>query len=104
MLTDYIRAAMRHAKYEILTESGTFYGTVPDFQGVWANASTLDDCREELQQVLEDWILLAIRRGDRLPIVDGLDLNARDAAEAMPKIVVAGILAGHLRALSGFCS
>ncbi len=54
MLTDYIQAAMRRAKYEILEDNGTFYGEIPGFQGVWSNAATLEDCRRELQEVLED--------------------------------------------------
>jgi predicted RNase H-like HicB family nuclease len=54
MLTTYIRAAMHRAKYEILPD-GTFYGEIPGFQGVWANAPSLEACREELQQVLEGW-------------------------------------------------
>ncbi len=73
MLTEYIHAAMRHARYEIL-EDGTFYGSIPDFQGVFANQSTLEACREELQSVLEDWILLGLHFKDPLPIVDGIDL------------------------------
>lgn len=80
MITDYIRAAMRLAHYEILPENNTYYGRVPGFQGVWANAPTLEACREELQEVLEDWILLALRHGDPLPIVDGIDLNVKDVA------------------------
>lgn len=59
MLTDYIRAALQHARYEIMPDSGTYYGNIPGFQGVWANAPTLEVCRAELQEVLEDWILLA---------------------------------------------
>lgn len=62
MLTEYIRAALRRARYEIL-EDGTFYGEIPDCQGVYANAETLEDCREELRQVLEDWIVLGLRLG-----------------------------------------
>ncbi len=52
MLTEYIQAAMRRAHYEIL-EDGTFYGEIPDFQGVYADADTLTDvpireeCREQ---------------------------------------------------------
>ena len=38
MLTQYIQAAMRQAKYEILSDDGSFYGEIPGFQGVWANA------------------------------------------------------------------
>jgi hypothetical protein len=33
-LTDYIRAAMHRAKYEILPEDGVFYGEIPECQGV----------------------------------------------------------------------
>lgn len=73
MLTTYIHAAMRLAKYEIL-EDHTFYGNIPGFQGVWANAESLDACREELQSALEDWIVLGLRMGHELPIVAGINL------------------------------
>jgi len=61
LLTDYIRAAMHRAKYEILEDDGSFYGEIPGFQGVYANAPTLEACREELESVLEGWILLPFR-------------------------------------------
>jgi predicted RNase H-like HicB family nuclease len=80
MLTDYIQAAMRRAKYEILEDNGSFYGEIPGFQGVWSNAATLEDCRRELQEVLEDWIVLGLRLGHDLPIVDGLSLTGQLAA------------------------
>jgi predicted RNase H-like HicB family nuclease len=52
MLTEYIKAAMHQAKYEILEDDGTFYGSIPGFQGVYANAETLEGCRDELGEVL----------------------------------------------------
>src|SRR6185437_7072332 len=58
MLTSYIRAAMRQARYEIVEDDGSFYGEIPAVPGVWANAKTLEDCREELESVLEGWLLL----------------------------------------------
>lgn len=67
MLTAYIQAAMRHAHYELLDDS-TFYGEIPGFQGVFANADTLEVCREQLQEVLEGWIVLGLRLGHLLPI------------------------------------
>lgn len=48
MLTKYIQAAMRRAKYEILSDDGTFYGEIPSFDGVYANLDTLEACRQEL--------------------------------------------------------
>ena len=74
MLTAYILAAMKHARYEIL-EDQTYYGEIPGFQGVYANADTLEACREQLQDVLEGWILLGLKMGHKLPAVDGLRLD-----------------------------
>lgn len=80
MLINYINAALRHAHYEILADDGSYYGDIPNFQGVYANADTLEDCREELAEVLEEWILLRVSRSLPLPIVDGLELKVRDVA------------------------
>ena len=81
MLTDYIRAAMHRARYAILEDDGSFYGEIPDCQGVWANADTLEACRDELAEVLEEWILLGVRLGHTLPVVGGIDLNLRPATQ-----------------------
>lgn len=74
MLTQYIQAAMRQAKYKILADDGSFYGEIPGFQGVWANAQNLEDCRNELAEVLEEWILFRLSDKLPLPTVNGLNL------------------------------
>lgn len=79
MLTEYIQAAMKRATYELLSDR-TFYGEIPGFQGVYANADTLEDCREQLQEVLEGWIILGLRMGHSLPIVDGISLAVEHEA------------------------
>ena len=58
MLTAYIKSAMRSAHYEILEGGEGYVGRIPGFQGVWANADTLEVCRDELREVLEEWIIL----------------------------------------------
>ena len=78
MLTTYIHAAMRQATYELL-EDGSFYGEIPGFQGVYANADNLEDCRTELQEVLEGWIVLGLKLGHPLPTIDGIHLNIMPA-------------------------
>ena len=77
MLTSYVQGAMRRAKYEILKDDGSFYGEIPGFQGVYSNAPTLEECREQLQEVLEGWLLLSISRNLPVPVVDGIDLVVR---------------------------
>ena len=71
---------MRAAHYEILEDDASYYGEIPGFQGVWANAPTLEECRAELAEVLEGWLLFKLADGDPLPIVDGLELNVKRAA------------------------
>jgi predicted RNase H-like HicB family nuclease len=51
---------MGKARYEILPNDGSFYGEIDGFNGVYANADTLEECRDELEEVLEEWILLRI--------------------------------------------
>jgi len=68
MLTNYIRNAMKRAKYEILSDDGSIYGEIPGFEGVYANADNLEDCREELEDVLGEWILLRVYKNLSLPV------------------------------------
>ena len=77
MVRQYIDAAMRRAKYEILPEDSTFYGEIAGFDGIYANASTLEACREELEEVLEEWVLFRVSRNLDLPTVDGVELRIR---------------------------
>lgn len=70
MPTDYIRAAMQQATYEILADDGTFYAEIPGFQGVFANAAAFEACQKELEEVLEEWILLRVAKHLSLPDID----------------------------------
>ncbi|MGI8552720.1 MAG: type II toxin-antitoxin system HicB family antitoxin [Dehalococcoidia bacterium] len=79
MLTDYIRAAMHRATYKVYEEDGTFWGEIADFPGVWANDGTLEACRDELEEVLDGWLILGLRRNSQLPVLDGIDLNVKEA-------------------------
>lgn len=78
MLTDYINVAMQKAHYEILPDNEGYFGKIERLQGVWANASTLEGCREELREVLEEWILLGIKMGHTIPVIDGIDVNIKE--------------------------
>ncbi|MCF8130482.1 MAG: type II toxin-antitoxin system HicB family antitoxin [Deltaproteobacteria bacterium] len=80
MLTEYIKAVMQRAHYEILPDGEGFYGKIEGFQGVWANSDTLESCREELQEVLEEWILIGLKRGSPIPVVEGIDLDVKQEA------------------------
>ena len=80
MLTKYIRAALHHARYEILADDGSFYGEIPVCNGVYANAATLEDCREQLEEVLEEWMLFRVSQNLPLPAIDGIELTIKEVA------------------------
>jgi predicted RNase H-like HicB family nuclease len=65
MLTKFIEQKLKTARYKILTDS-SYFGQIPSVRGVWANAKTLEGCRAELQEVLEDWVLLKVRDREKV--------------------------------------
>ena len=74
MIREYIECALKKAKYEKL-EDGTFCGEIPECPGTIAFGQTTEECRQELEAALEDWMLSALRHGDTLPVIEGIDLN-----------------------------
>lgn len=69
---------MKQARYEILPDDHSYYGEIHGFQGVYANQDTLEDCRNELRDVLEDWILISVSRRLPLPAVNGIALKVSE--------------------------
>jgi len=82
VLTEYIQCALRKAHYEIM-ENGRYWGEIPELQGVWAEAETLEQCREMLREVLEDWLVVGLRHGHEIPVLEDIDLNKPSEAEAV---------------------
>ena len=80
MILEYIDAAMRLAKYELLPEDGLYYGEIPGFDGVYATAGQLEDCRDELKSVLEDWLVLSLSKNLPVPSVNGISLEVKNVA------------------------
>ena len=76
MFGEYIQAAMERATYEIIDDPAPFYGEVPEQQGVWATGKTLEECRKELQSVIEGWIALKLRLGHPIPAIGGHVITA----------------------------
>ncbi|MGD2092252.1 MAG: type II toxin-antitoxin system HicB family antitoxin [Candidatus Aminicenantes bacterium] len=67
MLQKYIQSALEQSQYKIL-EDGTWFAEIPGFEGVWANSQTVENCRNELIEVLEEWLILKFQDGDQIPV------------------------------------
>jgi len=70
---------MRGAKCELL-EGDAYYGSIPGFEGVWADAASLEECRDEIEEVIEEWLLFRLSRQLPVPVADGIDLVVREVA------------------------
>ncbi|HEY4526772.1 MAG TPA: type II toxin-antitoxin system HicB family antitoxin [Candidatus Paceibacterota bacterium] len=71
MLREYTDKKLATARYKILTD-GTYFGEIQALRGVWANAKNLENCRKQLRDVLEEWLLLKVRNRETVP---GFDLK-----------------------------
>jgi len=81
MLSEYIQKALKKAQYKNL-EDGTWFAEIPGFKGVWANANTVEQCRHELLEVLEEWLILKIRDHDPIPIIEGVEIKVKEISTA----------------------
>jgi predicted RNase H-like HicB family nuclease len=82
MLQNYISNALNHAKYEILPESNSVYGEITVCPGVYAKAPTFEECRNELIEVLEGWLILRLRKNLEIPIIENVSLDILETADA----------------------
>ncbi len=71
----YQRAAMRLAKVKQL-EDGTWYASVQQLRGAWANEASPWVALKSLEEVILDWIVLKVSSGDHdFPVLEGIDIN-----------------------------
>ena len=78
MLSRYIQEAMLRARYKVLADK-TYFGEIPGIPGVWANERALDKCREVLQEVLEEWLILKLQDHDVIPRMGRIGLPVKAA-------------------------
>lgn len=80
MINQFIDRNLKRAKYKILAD-GTYFGEIPRVRGIWASARDLETCRQELAEVLEDWLLLKVYAHESVPGIS-LKMRVRDLKHA----------------------
>jgi len=81
MISEYVNAALKRAHYEMIEDPEPYYGEVPDCPGVWATGRSLEECRQNLLEGLEGWLILSLQRGLPIPVIDGIALVAPEPTE-----------------------
>ena len=69
MLVEYIQEALNRAHYEIIDDEEPFYGEIKELNGVWATGNTLEECRENLKDVVEGMLLISIKKNLPIPVL-----------------------------------
>lgn len=80
MLLVYIKTAMHHARYELLKDQKKYYGAIPQCKGVYTTSKSLEDCRDKLEEILEEWILFRVSRNLSIPSIDHVGLKVKEVA------------------------
>jgi len=71
MVRPYVEEALRRATYDKL-EDGSFCAEVPELRGVLAVGDSLEECRTQLGEVVEEWILVRVAKGLSIMVRDGV--------------------------------
>lgn len=78
MIRQYVDQALRRAHYDKL-DDGTFCAEVDGLPGVLASGTTLEECRDQLAEVVEEWVLVRIARGLDVPPLDNIEVKVQKA-------------------------
>ena len=84
MFSEYIKAALRRAKYETL-ENGTYMAKAEGLRGVIATGKTIEECREDLVEAIEEWIVIRLQRGLTILDLDGHAIGISKRRLTFPK-------------------
>ncbi len=80
LLVNYCENALKKAQYKQLSDQ-TWFAEIEGFQGVWGQGLTIEECRNDLLEVLEEWIILKLQDGDPLPIVNDIEIKVTAVAD-----------------------
>ena len=80
MIVEYIEKALEHAHYELIEDKEPFYGEIKDLPGVYATGKSLEECRNNLKEVIEGWIILSIKKDIAIPVIDNVEIKGAESA------------------------
>lgn len=77
-LSRYVEAALKQAEYE-RDEDSVVIGQIPGASGFFAQGDSFEEARENLRDVIEGNVLLALQLGLEIPAVTGVTIEEQDA-------------------------
>lgn len=78
MIRQYVEEALKRARYDKL-EDGMFCAHVPRLRGVLATGETLEQCRSQLAEVVEEWVLIRVAKRLAIPRLGRVEVKIQKA-------------------------
>jgi len=78
MIRQYVEEALKRARYDKL-DDGIFCAEVSRLRGVLATGETLEECRNQLAEVVEEWVLIRVAKGLAVPPLGKVEVKVRKA-------------------------
>lgn len=79
-LSKYVEAALKKAEYA-KDENGVVIVKVPKASGFFAQGDSFEEARENLQDVIEGNVILALQLGLEIPHIEGVEIKEIDHAQ-----------------------
>jgi predicted RNase H-like HicB family nuclease len=79
MISRYVAKALERAVYQPI-DHGMWSATVRGLRGVIAVGSTVEECRQQLAEVVEEWVLVRVARQLAVPRLGGVVIRVRRAS------------------------
>jgi len=83
-LARYVEEALKRAEYS-RDENGVVIAKVPKASGFIAQGDSFEEARENLRDVIEGNVLLALQLGFEIPRVEGIEIEERRVASTLRK-------------------
>jgi predicted RNase H-like HicB family nuclease len=81
MIAEYINQALELAHYEKIDDEEPYYGEIAKLPGVYATGKTLEECRNNLKDVVEGWIIISIKKSLPIPKIGNCEI--KESVEAV---------------------
>jgi len=82
-LAHYIEEALKRAEYH-RDENSVVIAKVPDASGFFAQGDSFEEARENLRDVIEGNVLLALQLGLEVPHLKGVEIEEKDVETQAP--------------------
>ena len=67
MLQEFINFYLEKANYKLIDNGKTYYAEIPALKGIWATGKNLEECRRNLLETLEGWVILRLKKNLSIP-------------------------------------